>query len=93
VAFSAAALCGPPCGTKLAAFKPRALSIDTLDSLAGRLDFRLAASRDRRNTCRLTCAQIPGTGATTTATDVPALVEGSVEQDTAAFEVHGTSIH
>jgi hypothetical protein len=39
------------------------------------------------------CAQIPGAGATATATDAPALVDGPVEQDTAAFEVHGTSIH
>jgi hypothetical protein len=39
------------------------------------------------------CAQIPGTGATTTATDASALVDGLVEKDAAAFEVHGTSIH
>ncbi len=42
---------------------------------------------------RLTCAQVPGTGATTTATDAPALVDGPLEKDAAAFEVHGTSIH
>jgi hypothetical protein len=42
---------------------------------------------------RLTCAQIPGAGATTTATDASALIEGPVEKDAAAFEVHGTSIH
>jgi hypothetical protein len=35
---------------KFAAFEPRALSIDSLDSLARRLDFRLAANRDRRRT-------------------------------------------
>ena len=38
----------PPCRMKLAAFEPRALGIDTFNSLAGSLDFRLAANLDRR---------------------------------------------
>ena len=85
---------GSACGAKFATFEPRAQGIDTFDGLAGRFDSRLAAgSRDRRHMRRLTCAQIPGARATATATDAPALVDGPVEQDTAAFEVHGTSIH
>ena len=86
-------LCGSACGAKFAAFEPRAQSIDTLNGLAGRFVFRWSGSRDRRHMRRLTCAQVPGTGATTTATDTPALVDGPVEKDAAAFEVHGTSIH
>jgi hypothetical protein len=39
------------------------------------------------------CAQIPAAGATTTATDAPALIDSPVEKDATAFEVHGTSIH
>ena len=41
---------GSACGAKLAAFEPRALSIDTFDSLAGCLVFRLGGSLDRRHT-------------------------------------------
>jgi hypothetical protein len=84
---------GSACGPKFAAFEPRAQSIDTFDGLSGRFVFRWSGSRDRRHMRRLTCAQIPGAGATTTATDAPALIEGPVKKDAAAFEVHGTSIH
>jgi hypothetical protein len=61
--------------------------------LVGRFVFRLAGSLDRHHMGRPALAQVPGACATTTATDVPALVDGPVEKDAAAFEVHGTSIH
>ena len=93
VAFVGPVLRGSAYGAKFAAFEPRAQGIDTFDGLTGRFDFHLAGSRDCRHMRRLMYAQVPGACATTTATDAPALVDGPVEEDTAAFEVHGTSIH
>lgn len=84
---------GLACGAKFAAFEPRAQSIDTVNGLAGRFVFRWSGSQDRRHMWRSARAQASGACATTTATDAPALIDGPVEEDTAAFEVHGTSIH
>jgi hypothetical protein len=42
---------------------------------------------------RFRCPQVSGTGATTRATDAPALIDAPLEKDAAEFEVHGTSIN
>ena len=84
-------LCGSACGTKLAAFEPRALSIDTFDSLAGGFN---VGFRFRRDWCLVQQEAAALRAATTAAaTGSAARGDAHVEVRPAVIEVHGTSIH